>query len=177
MLTKDTAEHMKIQDRTDPEQSIKAGSEYLHWLLEQMPTSINEEERIWFALAAYNMGLGHLLDARRLTKNLGGNPDNWLDVKKNLPLLAEKRYYSNLKYGYARGYEAFQYIENIRRYMNSIVNYYRIQQNQSEKLTQESDNEIKNAEKEHSDLSENKQHENRQTEENINEQEKISQTN
>ena len=177
MLTKDTAEHMKIQDRTDPEQSIKAGSEYLHWLLEQMPTSINEEERIWFALAAYNMGLGHLLDARRLTKNLGGNPDNWLDVKKNLPLLAEKRYYSNLKYGYARGYEAFQYIENIRRYMNSIVNYYRVQQNQSEKLTQESDNEIKNAEKEHSDLSENKQHENRQTEENINEQEKISQTN
>ncbi|WP_454904892.1 membrane-bound lytic murein transglycosylase MltF [Aggregatibacter sp.] len=177
MLTKDTAEHMKIQDRTDPEQSIKAGSEYLHWLLEQMPTSINDEERIWFALAAYNMGLGHLLDARRLTKNLGGNPDNWLDVKKNLPLLAEKRYYSNLKYGYARGYEAFQYIENIRRYMNSIVNYYRVQQNQSEKLTQESDNEIKNAEKEHSDLNENKQHENRQTEENIHAQEKISQTN
>ena len=177
MLTKDTAEHMKIQDRTDPEQSIKAGSEYLHWLLEQMPTSINDEERIWFALAAYNMGLGHLLDARRLTKNLGGNPDNWLDVKKNLPLLAEKRYYSNLKYGYARGYEAFQYIENIRRYMNSIVNYYRVQQNQSEKLTQESDNESKNAEKDHSYLNENKQHENRQTEENINEQEKISQTN
>ena len=142
-----------------------------------MPTSINDEERIWFALAAYNMGLGHLLDARRLTKNLGGNPDNWLDVKKNLPLLAEKRYYSNLKYGYARGYEAFQYIENIRRYMNSIVNYYRVQQNQSEKLTQESDNEIKNAEKKHSDLNENKQHEKRQTEENINEQEKISQTN
>ena len=177
MLTKDTAEHMKIQDRTDPEQSIKAGSEYLHWLLEQMPTSINDEERIWFALAAYNMGLGHLLDARRLTKNLGGNPDNWLDVKKNLPLLAEKRYYSNLKYGYARGYEAFQYIENIRRYMNSIVNYYRVQQNQSEKLTQESDNESKNAEKDHSYLNENKQHENRQTEENIHAQEKISQTN
>lgn len=177
MLTKDTAEHMKIQDRTDPEQSIKAGSEYLHWLLEQIPTSINDEERIWFALAAYNMGLGHLLDARRLTKNLGGNPDNWLDVKKNLPLLAEKRYYSNLKYGYARGYEAFQYIENIRRYMNSIVNYYRVQQNQSEKLTQESDNEIKNAEKEHSDLNENKQHENRKTEENIHAQEKITQTN
>ena len=177
MLTKDTAEHMKIQDRTDPEQSIKAGSEYLHWLLEQIPTSINDEERIWFALAAYNMGLGHLLDARRLTKNLGGNPDNWLDVKKNLPLLAEKRYYSNLKYGYARGYEAFQYIENIRRYMNSIVNYYRVQQNQSEKLTQESDNEIKNPEKEYSDLNENKQHENRQIEEKIHAQEKITQTN
>ena len=132
MLTKDTAERMKITDRTDPEQSIKAGSEYLHWLIEQIPDSINNDDRIWFALAAYNMGLGHLLDARRLTKSLGGNADNWLDVKKNLPLLAEKRYYTNLKYGYARGYEAVQYVENIRRYMNSIMNYYRVQQNQSD---------------------------------------------
>ena len=47
-----------------------------------MPDSIPEEDRIWYSLAAYNMGLGHILDARRLTKKLGGNPDNWLDVKK-----------------------------------------------------------------------------------------------
>ena len=132
MLTKDTAERMKINDRTDPEQSIKAGSDYLHWLIAQIPESVHNDDRIWFALAAYNMGLGHLLDARRLTKTLGGDPDNWLDVKKNLPLLAEKRYYSNLKYGYARGYEAVQYTENIRRYMNSINNYYRVQQTQDE---------------------------------------------
>ncbi|PJG83872.1 membrane-bound lytic murein transglycosylase MltF [Caviibacterium pharyngocola] len=132
MLTKATADRMKIANRRDPEQSIKAGSEYLHMLIGQMPDSILQEDRIWFALAAYNMGLGHLLDARRLTKTLGGDPDNWLDVKKNLPLLAEKRHYTNLKYGYARGYEAFQYVENIRRYMNSIVNYYRVQQNQTE---------------------------------------------
>lgn len=130
MLTKATADRMKINNRLDAEQSIKAGSEYLHLLLAQMPNTIPQEDRIWFALAAYNMGLGHLIDARRLTKSLGGDPDNWLDVKKNLPLLAEKRYYSNLKYGYARGYEAFQYVENIRRYMNSIINYHRVQQNQ-----------------------------------------------
>lgn len=133
MLTKDTAERMKIADRTDAEQSIKAGSEYLHWLISQVPDSIPKEDRIWFALTGYNMGLGHMLDARRLTKNLGGDPDNWLDVKKNLPLLAEKRYYPNLKYGYARGYEAFQYVENIRRYMNSIINYYRVQENADNK--------------------------------------------
>ncbi|MBF0751348.1 MULTISPECIES: membrane-bound lytic murein transglycosylase MltF [unclassified Pasteurella] len=131
MLTKDTAERMKITNRTDPEQSIKAGSEYLHWLVSQMPDSIAQEDRIWYALAAYNMGLGHLVDIRRLTKKLGGNPDNWLDVKNNLPLLAEKRHYNNLKYGYARGYEAYQYVENIRRYMNNIVNYHRIQSNQN----------------------------------------------
>lgn len=127
MLTRATADRMKITDRTDAEQSIKAGSEYLHWLISQVPDSIPQEDRIWFALAGYNMGLGHMLDARRLTKNLGGDPDNWLDVKKNLPLLAEKRHYTNLKYGYARGYEAFQYVENIRRYMNSLMNYHRVQ--------------------------------------------------
>lgn len=133
MLTKATADRMNITNRLDPEQSIKAGSEYLHLLLKQMPDTILKEDRIWFALAAYNMGLGHLLDVRRLTKQLGGNPDNWLDVKKNLPLLAQKRYFTHLKYGYARGYEAFQYVENIRRYMNSIMNYYRLQQNQQDR--------------------------------------------
>ncbi|OOF89100.1 lytic transglycosylase F [Rodentibacter ratti] len=136
MLTRDTAERMKISNRTDPEQSIKAGSDYLHWLLTQIPDSIAQEDRIWYALAAYNMGLGHVLDVRRLTKKLGGNPDNWLDVKNNLPLLAEKRHYNTLKYGYARGYEAYQYVENIRRYMKSIVNYHRVQENQNNNDTE-----------------------------------------
>ncbi|MFC0308731.1 membrane-bound lytic murein transglycosylase MltF [Gallibacterium trehalosifermentans] len=128
MLTKETANRMNIEDRTDPEQSIKAGAEYLHMLLGKMPETIATEDKIWFALVAYNLGLGHLLDVRRLTESLGGDPNNWLDVKANLPLLADKKYYSKLKFGYARGYEAYQYVENIRRYHNSIVNYYRIQE-------------------------------------------------
>ncbi|AKO45232.1 membrane-bound lytic murein transglycosylase MltF [[Haemophilus] ducreyi] len=132
MLTRATAERMKITDRTNAEQSIRAGSEYLHLLINQLPDTIAKEDKIWFGLAAYNMGWGHLLDVRRLTKQLGGDPDNWLDVKKNLPLLAEKRHYSGLKYGYARGFEAFQYVENIRRYYNSIVNHQRIEKQKSE---------------------------------------------
>lgn len=136
MLTRDTAERMNVQDRTNPEQSIKAGADYLHLLINQLPNSIAQEDRIWFALAAYNMGLGHLIDARRLTKQLGSDPDNWLDVKKNLPLLAEKRYYNRLKYGYARGFEAFNYVENIRRYYHSIINYQRIKEKTLEKNDQ-----------------------------------------
>lgn len=132
MLTKATAARMKISDRTNPAQSIKAGSEYLHMLIKQMPETIPQEDKIWYSLAAYNMGLGHLLDLRRLTKQLGGDPDNWLDVKKNLPLLAEKRYYTGLKYGYARGYEALHYVENIRRYYNSIINYQRIEEQKAQ---------------------------------------------
>lgn len=128
MLTRDTAERVKVSDRTHPEQSIRGGSEYLHWLITQMPETIPAEDRIWFALAGYNMGLGHLLDVRRLTKQLGGNPDNWLDVKKNLPLLAEKRHYGKLKYGYARGFEAYNYVENIRRYHNMLNNHNRVEE-------------------------------------------------
>lgn len=128
MLTKDTAERMNVKDRTNAEQSIRGGAEYLHMLMRQIPNTVRQEDKIWYALAAYNMGLGHLLDVRRLTKELGGDPDNWLDVKNNLPLLAEKRYYSKLKYGYARGYEAYAYVENIRRYMSSISKHYRLKE-------------------------------------------------
>ena len=144
MLTKDTAERMRVTDRTHPEQSIRGGSEYLHLLISQIPETIAQEDRIWYALAAYNMGLGHLLDVRRLTRQLGGDPDNWLDVKKNLPLLAEKRHYTGLKYGYARGFEALQYVENIRRYYNSIVNHQRIeeQKNQEKQIGVEDETQI-----------------------------------
>lgn len=128
MLTKDTAERMNVKDRTNAEQSIRGGAEYLQMLMRQIPDTVRQEDKIWYALAAYNMGLGHLLDVRRLTKELGGDPDNWLEVKNNLPLLAEKRYYSKLKYGYARGYEAYAYVENIRRYMSSISKHYRLKE-------------------------------------------------
>lgn len=128
MLTRDTAERMNVKDRTNAEQSVKAGSEYLHLLINQLPQTIAKEDRIWFGLAAYNMGFGHLIDVRRLTKDLGGNPDNWIDVKNNLPLLAKKQYYSNLKYGYARGFEAFNYVENIRRYYHSLINHQRVKE-------------------------------------------------
>lgn len=144
MLTRDTADRMKVTDRTNAEQSIRAGSEYLHMLMSQVPEKVPKEDRIWFGLAAYNMGLGHLLDVRRLTKQLGGDPDNWLDVKKNLALLAEKRYYSNLKYGYARGFEAYQYVENIRRYHSSILNHQRVEEQKSQPQGLESEQTLDN---------------------------------
>lgn len=131
MLTRATAERMNVKDRTNAEQSIKAGSEYLHLLMNQLPQTIAKEDRVWFGLAAYNLGLGHLIDVRRLTKQLGGNPDNWIEVKGNLAKLAEKQYYSELKYGYARGFEAYSYVENIRRYYHSIKNFQRVEQEQN----------------------------------------------
>ncbi|XNM76376.1 hypothetical protein ACLK19_17085 [Escherichia coli] len=55
------------------------------------------------------------------TAKTKGNPDSWADVKQRLPLLSQKPYYSKLTYGYARGHEAYAYVENIRKYQISLV--------------------------------------------------------
>lgn len=130
MLTKPTAETMGIADRLDPEESIKGGAAYLEYLMQRLPVSIADDDRIWFALSAYNMGYGHMQDVRKLTELQGGDPDRWLDVKSRLPLLTQPKYYSQLNYGYARGHEAYRYVENIRRYHQSLVGYL---QNQDKK--------------------------------------------
>lgn len=124
MLTLPTARDWKVTSRLDPEQSIRGGSQYFNSLLRRIPARITFPDRLWFALAAYNIGLGHLEDARVLTQKQGANPDLWVDVKKHLPLLRQKRFYKTTRYGYARGNEALQYVANIRRYYDSLVYYY-----------------------------------------------------
>nr|WP_269635023.1 membrane-bound lytic murein transglycosylase MltF [Salinivibrio proteolyticus] len=123
MLTLPTAKSVGVRNRLDPEQSIKGGALYLQRVLERVPDSVNPHERIWFALASYNIGFGHMMDARRLTEAQGANPNSWSDVKKRLPMLAKRQYYTQTRYGYARGYEALSYVENIRRYYQSILGY------------------------------------------------------
>ncbi|WP_130831051.1 membrane-bound lytic murein transglycosylase MltF [[Erwinia] mediterraneensis] len=133
MLTRNTAESLKVNDRLDPEQSIRGGSTYLQRMMEKVPDTVPDDERIWFALAAYNMGYAHMLDARKLTAKQGGNADSWADVKLRLPMLSQKRYYTQTTYGYARGHEAYNYVENIRKYQVSLVGYL---QDQERKLAQ-----------------------------------------
>ncbi|AOM39288.1 membrane-bound lytic murein transglycosylase MltF [Xenorhabdus hominickii] len=123
MLTRPTAEWAGIKDRLDPEESVKGGMAYLHHLMDRFPKTIPDDERIWFALASYNMGYGHVLDAQKLTTEQKGNSESWLDVKTRLSLLSKKKYYTNTTYGYARGYEAYRYVENIRRYYLSLEGY------------------------------------------------------
>ena len=123
MLTRNTAESLGVTDRLDPEQSIKGGITYLQQLIEKIPKTVPEDDRIWFALVAYNMGYAHMLDARSLTAQQGANPDSWADVKKRLKMLSQKQYYSKTRYGYARGHQAYQFVENIRRYRISLIGY------------------------------------------------------
>ncbi|MCL4111851.1 UNVERIFIED_CONTAM: hypothetical protein GTU68_039436 [Idotea baltica] len=123
MLTLPTAKSVGVTNRLDPKQSVQGGVEYLRRIVNRVPDSITQHEKIWFALASYNVGYGHMMDARRLTKAQGGDPDAWGDVKDRLPLLKQKKYYSKTRYGYARGDEARNYVENIRRYYQSIIGH------------------------------------------------------
>jgi membrane-bound lytic murein transglycosylase F len=121
MLTRGTAKDMGVTVRTDAEQSISGGARYFTSLLSRIPARIQYPDRVWLAMAAYNIGLGHLEDARRITEGQGYNPDLWIDIKKHLPLLRQKRYYQNTRFGYARGDEAVNYVDNIRRYYDSLI--------------------------------------------------------
>lgn len=121
MLTNNTAEELGINDRTDSSQSIDGGARYFQQRIQLIPEQIPEPDRTWFALASYNVGLGHLEDARVLTKKQGGNPDKWMDVKQRLPLLTQSKWHQQTKHGYARGKEPVIFVENIRSYYDLLV--------------------------------------------------------
>ena len=121
MLTQNTAKMMKIKNRLDPAQSIDGGSRYVKRMINKIPAQIQEPDRTWMAMASYNVGYGHLEDARIITQIRGGDPNSWNDVKENLPLLSRKKWYKNTKHGYARGWEPVRYVENIRSYYDLLI--------------------------------------------------------
>lgn len=131
MLTEDTAQRMGVEDRLDARASIIAGAKYLLLLKNSLPNRINDKERTWMALAAYNQGMGHLEDARVLTAKAGLNPDVWSDVRKMMPLLSRPAYYEQTKHGQARGGEAVILVETVRLY-HDILN--RLEQKELSRL-------------------------------------------
>jgi membrane-bound lytic murein transglycosylase F len=120
MLTKNTADMVGIANRRDPRDSILGGARYFARVRRKIPERIPEPDRTWLALAAYNVGFGHLEDARILTEVAGRNPDRWQDVREHLPLLSQKKWYKRTKRGYARGWEPVYYVDNIRRYYDML---------------------------------------------------------
>ena len=121
MLTQETARDLGVKNRLDPEQSIFAGTRYLAGLHRRIGDEVPEPDRIFMALAAYNVGWGHLEDARTLAARVGKDPNTWSGVRSTLPLLRLKKYYSKLPHGYARGTEPVQYVDHIRTYHKILV--------------------------------------------------------
>ena len=128
MLTRTTAKEMGVKNRLNAAQSINGGARYIKKIHTRLPQQITGQNRINFTLAAYNVGFGHLEDARKLTQRLGDNPDQWQDVRQHLPKLAKRKYYRSLKHGYARGWEPVKYVDNINNYHNIIAWHQQLQQ-------------------------------------------------
>jgi membrane-bound lytic murein transglycosylase F len=121
MLTKPTARELGVDNRLDVSQSLRGGARYFKDMMRRLPKRIQQPDRTWMALAAYNIGLGHLEDARVLTEHQGGDPNLWQDVMERLPLLQQSKYYKKTRYGYARGQEAVTLVQNIRHYYNILA--------------------------------------------------------
>ena len=120
MLTEATADYLGIDDREDPEMSITGGAQYYARQTERVADTVGEPDRAWMALAAYNVGFNHIKDARMIVEWQGGDPDTWVDISETLPLLAQRKWYSQVPYGYARGWEPVLYVNNIRAYYNIL---------------------------------------------------------
>jgi membrane-bound lytic murein transglycosylase F len=117
MLMPRTARALGVANPFDERESILAGARYLAQLYATIPSRIREPDRLWMAIASYNMGYGHLEDARVLTARQGGDPDAWIDVRERLTLLSEEFWYLQAKNGYARGIETKQMVDHVQQYL------------------------------------------------------------
>ncbi|HEY5642691.1 MAG TPA: membrane-bound lytic murein transglycosylase MltF [Woeseiaceae bacterium] len=120
MLTEDTANYLGLDDRADPKNSIFGGAQYYARQTERVADTVEEPDRTWMALAAYNVGFNHIKDARQIVEWRGGDPDKWVDISEALPLLAQRKWYTKVPFGYARGWEPVLYVNNIRSYYNIL---------------------------------------------------------
>jgi len=125
MLTTETADRLRVSNRLNARQSIFAGARYLAELRDALPRSIREPDRLWLAIAAYNLGAGHLNGARSLAPSMNADPDSWYEMKKVLPQLSRPEIYRRLKSGKARGGEAVILVENVRIYADILARHQR----------------------------------------------------
>lgn len=109
-----TAEEFGFTRLEDPKVGIHAGIKYLDWIRDRFGDKPDILNRIWFSLAAYNAGIGHLSDARKLAGRKGWNPLVWFEnVEKAMILLSQPEYSRKARYGYVRGSEPVKYVQSI----------------------------------------------------------------
>jgi membrane-bound lytic murein transglycosylase F len=116
MLMPVTAKKMGVKDVFSPDENILGGARYLAYMKERIPQRIRDPDRTWLATAAYNIGIGHLEDARIITQMRKKNPDRWSDVRANLPRLSDPHWHTKVKRGYANGRETVQFVERVAQF-------------------------------------------------------------
>lgn len=121
MLMPPTARSLNVRNAFDPRENILAGARYFVQVREQIPARIAEPDRSWFAVAAYNIGYGHLESARVIAQMRGRNPDRWADVRDSLPLLSDPVWHARVKTGYARGWEAAYTVDRVQQFASVLA--------------------------------------------------------
>jgi membrane-bound lytic murein transglycosylase F len=116
MLMPLTVTKMGVKNVFSADENIMAGARYLAYMRERIPKRIRDPDRTLLAMAAYNIGIGHLEDARIITQMRKKNPDRWADVRANLPRLADPVWHKRVKRGYANGREAAQFVERVAQF-------------------------------------------------------------
>ena len=117
-----TGQQLGFVNLQDPRESIHAGVKYMHHLINRFDHKLPIQERIRFALASYNVGYGHVLDARRLAREKGWNADHWFGhVERAMRLLSQPAYYKRARYGFCRGNQPVHYVENIQSFYDAYV--------------------------------------------------------
>ena len=116
MLMPVTAKKMGVSNVFSPDENILAGARYLRHMKERIPHRIHDPDRTLLAMAAYNIGIGHLEDARIITQMRKKNPDRWTEVRANLPRLSDPHWYSRVKRGYANGRETVEFVERVAQF-------------------------------------------------------------
>jgi membrane-bound lytic murein transglycosylase F len=116
MLMPVTAKKMGVNNVFSPDENILGGARYLAYMKERIPKRIKDPDRTWLAIAAYNIGIGHLEDARIITQMRKKNPDRWSDVRANLHRLSDPHWHGRVKRGYANGRETLQFVERVSQF-------------------------------------------------------------
>jgi membrane-bound lytic murein transglycosylase F len=114
-----TAETLRVKNPMHPDTNIRSGVRHLRYLYDSFPEA-TEPNRTFISLAAYNTGLGHVLDARKLALERELDPNRWSSLVETLPLLRFRKYYSKATYGYTRGIQPVQYVKQIQIYYDIL---------------------------------------------------------
>jgi membrane-bound lytic murein transglycosylase F len=125
-----TAAIYGVDSTSSEREQIVAGVKFLKSLDSQLPEEIADpEERLKFILAAYNVGIAHIFDARRLAEKHGKDPNIWTgNVDFFILNKSDPKYYRDdvVRYGYARGDETYNFVNEIldryEHYKNVIEN-------------------------------------------------------
>ncbi len=118
-IIRPTGKSLNITDLTDPKENIEAGVRYLREL-KNFFDGAEGDDRLRIALAAYNIGQGHILDARNIARSKGLDPDKWSSLAKTLPLLQHEEYHKKSLYGYCRGMEPVEYVTKVMFYSDML---------------------------------------------------------